>query len=228
MSNLLRVTGTVVNVRRGPKADAKVVAQARAGNLIEARPVASEGPWLAVWTDQGEPGWIHGAYVTQAGPSTAPATAPVARKWRVANSLERLLSQINERAPKRSKAYDGSIGDEAHQERKSDHNPVKPPAGVEDKTPVVLARDFTHDPKNGADAQVAVDKIVASEDKRVSYLIFKRRIWRSYDRKASATRPFLKAWSPERYTGPNPHDHHFHVSVVASPALYDDTRDWNI
>ncbi|MEO6089551.1 MAG: hypothetical protein ABIQ18_41235, partial [Umezawaea sp.] len=60
--------------------------------------------------------------------------------WRVANSLQTLLAQLNAAAPGRSKVSDGSIGDPNHQAEGSgsDHNP--------DAAGVVCARDFTHDP----------------------------------------------------------------------------------
>ena len=45
------------------------------------------------------------------------------RGWRVAESLQRLLDQVNQMAPVRSKASDGAIGDASHQTRDSDHNP---------------------------------------------------------------------------------------------------------
>lgn len=231
MSHLLRVAGSVVNVRSAPTTGASVVMQVRAGELIEPRPVPSVGPWRAVWTAKGEKGWIHGAYVTEdtpAAPAKPSPAKPPKRKWRVAKSLEVLLGQINEKAPKRSKTHDGSIGDAAHASRASDHNPAVPPRADPDRTPIVLARDYTHDPERGADMQAVVDNIVASKDKRVSYIIFNRRMWRSYDRKASASRPFLAAWTPEKYTGSNPHAKHAHVSVVANPALYDDERPWKI
>jgi hypothetical protein len=45
------------------------------------------------------------------------------RGWRVAESLQRLLEQVNQMAPGRNKASDGSIGDPRHQSRASDHTP---------------------------------------------------------------------------------------------------------
>ena len=43
--------------------------------------------------------------------------------WRLAHGLEKLRSQVNEKWPLRSKDSDGSIGDEHHSARASDHNP---------------------------------------------------------------------------------------------------------
>ena len=80
--------------------------------------------------------------------------------WRVADSLGVLLKQINQLAPGRSKVSDGSIGDAAHQSRESDHNPwVLDPPGPN----VVTARDFTHDPKNGADMAVVSEALRQSK-----------------------------------------------------------------
>ena len=43
--------------------------------------------------------------------------------WKLAPSLSHLFDQLNQTAPGRSRVSDGSVGDLAHQERKSDHNP---------------------------------------------------------------------------------------------------------
>jgi|HigsolmetaAR201D_1030396.scaffolds.fasta_scaffold15936_2 hypothetical protein len=43
--------------------------------------------------------------------------------WRLARSLEQLRRQIDAAYPGRSKASDGTIGDVAHSQRNSDHNP---------------------------------------------------------------------------------------------------------
>src|SRR5688572_743005 len=64
------------------------------------------------------------------------------RPWRVAESLNVLLKQINAKAPHRNKKSDGSIGDDKHRTRNSDHNPW-----IRDgSSDVVTARDITHDP----------------------------------------------------------------------------------
>jgi len=135
--------------------------------------------------------------------------------WRVANSLDILLAEVNDAAPNRSKVADGSIGDTAHSSRVSDHNPN--PAGV------VRARDFTHDPAGGFDAYDFAERV--RELGRSghpalgagAYVI-------SCGEIASAT--YGWAWRP--YTGSNPHDHHTHVSVATAAAGYDSTRPWGV
>jgi hypothetical protein len=136
------------------------------------------------------------------------------RGWRVAESLQRLLAEINAMAPNRSKASDGSIGDALHQTRDSDHNPWVVDGGMG----VVTARDFTHDPKNGCDAQAIADAIVASRDPRVKYIIWNRRICSSQ----------VQPWTWRKYSGANPHNKHVHISVLPQKAKYDDVSDWQI
>src|SRR5690348_11383152 len=129
--------------------------------------------------------------------------------WRVAKSLDTLLEQINAAYPDRSKAADGSIGDEAHAASVSDHNP--------DQNGVVRARDYTHDPDHGFDAHAMADCLIDSHDQRIKYVISRGRI-------ASAT---ISPWTWRAYTGENPHDHHAHVSVVADSRA-DNTSPWTI
>ena len=134
--------------------------------------------------------------------------------WRPAESLVRLRGQIDQRAPSRSKASDGTIGDASHQSRDSDHNPwVKD--GV---VGVVTALDITHDINNGCDCQALVDALVASRDARIKYIIWNKRIV------SSSNQPWV--WRP--YTGPNPHTHHFHLSVKPEKTLYDSIAAWAI
>lgn len=140
------------------------------------------------------------------------------RPWRVAKSLDALLKQVNTKAPSRSKASDGSIGDAAHASRSSDHNPWIIESGVG----VVTARDITHDPAHGCDAGVLAETIRTSKDTRVKYIIWNRRIASS---SAIGTRP---AWEWRPYTGTNPHNHHVHISVKSDKANYDSTSDWTI
>lgn len=131
--------------------------------------------------------------------------------WRLAKSLEVLRAQINSAAPKRSREWDGSIGDTAHSARASDHNP--------DDDGVVNAIDITNDPKGGCSAEQIAESLRAAKDERVKYVIWNHRMFRSYPK------PGIPAWSWAQYTGASPHDHHVHVSVGA---LGDKTMPWNV
>lgn len=131
--------------------------------------------------------------------------------WYIAKSLEVLRVQLNERAPNRSTKSDGGIGDAAHSARTSDHNPTA--------TGQVCARDFTNDPAGGCGGQWLADTLVASRDPRIKYIIWNRRIL--------DTRPGMKPWTWQPYSGANDHTHHVHVSVFAG-VLGDDTRRWNL
>jgi hypothetical protein len=88
--------------------------------------------------------------------------------FRVATSLLTLFSDVNAIAPGRSKISDGTIGDAAHQKRKSDHNP--------DQHGVVRAADVTQDPAHGADMAVIAEQLRVRRDPRAKYIIFNRRI----------------------------------------------------
>jgi murein L,D-transpeptidase YcbB/YkuD len=131
--------------------------------------------------------------------------------WRLAESLKTLRAQINAAFPNRDKASDGSIGDAQHSARKSDHNPND--AGV------VCAIDTDEDLSPTIHSiEDIVSAIRASKDPRVNYIIYEKRI--------TVPGSNLQEWKP--YTGPNPHDHHFHISVKQDPRLYDDPRPWDI
>jgi hypothetical protein len=134
--------------------------------------------------------------------------------WRAADSLQKLLTQINARWPQRKKKSDGIIGDSAHQARDSDHNPWVKDGSVG----VVTAIDITHDPVSGCDAERIVQSLLASRDRRIKYIIWNRRI-------ASAT---VAPWVWRPYTGRNPHTMHFHLSVVSNKSLYDAQNEWAI
>ncbi|MEV1064354.1 hypothetical protein [Streptomyces sp. NPDC050263] len=130
--------------------------------------------------------------------------------WRVANSLETLKAQLDTRFPGRSIAADGSIGDAAHQTRgnDSDHNPWFGPG-------IVTARDFTHDPAHGLDIQLVADQLLGSRDPRIKYVIANRRIADN------------RSWQWGSYGGPNPHEAHFHLSVVADSRC-DESQSWSL
>jgi hypothetical protein len=200
------VTASELNVRSGPGTAFAPLAQLARGNRVDVLEKDPGGsPWVRVLG-----GWVLGEHLADA---SAPAAAPDVGGpgWRLATSLERLLQQVNALAPKRAKTHDGTIGDRAHAARASDHNP---------QNGVVRAMDLTTDPAGGFDAQRLVNALVLSRDPRVSYIIHRGRIWRSY------AKPGIPAWTSETYRGSNQHTAHVHVSVVADPRQYDDSRPW--
>ena len=125
--------------------------------------------------------------------------------WRAARSLDQLLDQLNRQAPFRSRASDGAVGDPRHAARASDHNPAR--YGWAGPVPVVLARDFTHDPRGGLDCARLYDALMRGQDRRVRYVIWRGQITSGADGRAP--------WTARRYDGSNPHDKHLHLSVVA-------------
>lgn len=109
--------------------------------------------------------------------------------YRLAASLVKLRSQVNDRWPNRDKKSDGWIGDASHNARKSDHNPDWSSGGV------VRALDLD---KDGIDVEELLNAVVG--EPRVAYVIWNRRIW-----------THAKGWQP--YSGSNPHTGHVHVSI---------------
>lgn len=128
--------------------------------------------------------------------------------WRLARSLSVLRCELDAAHPNRSTGWDGTVGDEAHSARTSDHNP--------NESGVVCAADVTHDPVNGVDGSRLAHR--ATLDPRTKYVIWNRRIW-SRDRRSEGWRP---------YEGDNPHDHHVHISVGPGVDLYDSPKTWGV
>lgn len=132
--------------------------------------------------------------------------------WTLAPSIRQLRDEINARWPNRSTSSDGTIGDAAHQARRSEHNP--------DRLGIVRAIDVT---AAGIDVQELLDATIG--DHRVHYVIHNRRI---YSR--------THGWAARAYNGSNPHTKHVHISlrnrtsenapatVVAAAA--NDTSSW--
>src|SRR5712691_2219741 len=132
---------------------------------------------------------------------------------RLAKSLITLIDEIDQKIPSRDMHNDGTIGDEAHQQRNSDHN-----RQIRDGSMgVVTALDVTHDPAAGFDAEKFAESLRQAKDDRIKYVIFNGRIFNS------TVSPWV--WR-ERNQGPGDHSEHVHVSVVADPARFDDTRPW--
>jgi len=144
--------------------------------------------------------------------------------WRLSRALVSLQAEVNADEPERSKASDGTKGDDAHAARVSDHNP--------DAAGIVHAWDCTvwddEDPDELDDvAGPLAEFLRASRDPRIKYVIHRGRMFSSY---ATATR---KAWEWGPYTGANGHFHHVHVSVYGDdpapwgyPATTQPPKDW--
>lgn len=151
----------------------------------------------------------------------AGAFSAAPRPWRVAQSLLTLRSQVNQRAPSRNKASDGTIGDSRHcsgSPRASDHCAWI----IDGANGVVSAMDITHDPARGCDANAIAEAIRAARDGRVKYIIWNRRICSSSPIGGHA------AWAWRNYTGTNGHTQHIHISVKSDRANYDSTTPWSI
>lgn len=131
--------------------------------------------------------------------------------WRLARSLVQLLAEVDLAAPRRSRRSDGSIGDEAHRIRPSDHNP--------DADGVVHAIDVTDDAAGGHEAARFADWLRRTRDPRLKYVIDEGRI---FSRLPAGGR---QAWSWGSYSGANPHSSHSHISVAAG-APGDDASAW--
>lgn len=146
----------------------------------------------------------------------------MAAKYRIAQSLQTLLAEVNKRWPKRSKRSDGALGDAAHASRKSDHNPwLKDAAGVG----VVRARDFTAEGVDMGWLREHLRMLGALGDKRLQpqgYVISEGEI--------AGAGTTAARWKWRKYNGPNQHRLHLHISVTetAGAAGYDSIAAWGL
>ena len=113
---------------------------------------------------------------------------------------QQLREQIDDSFPERSRKSDGWIGDAAHSNRKSDHNP-DPSNGI--VRAIDLDKDFDSRPSTGAYLADQIRECAKAGDKRISYVIYAGKI-------ASAK----KSWRWRPYDGINRHDHHIHISFT--------------
>lgn len=101
-----------------------------------------------------------------------------------------------------------TIGDAAHAQRTSDHNPDS--NGIVHAADFMIGKAFTK-----TAAELLARALTTQADKRAKYVIWNRRI---------STR--TAGWKWVGYTGTNPHTDHVHVSVNSDHP--NDTDPWNI
>jgi hypothetical protein len=137
--------------------------------------------------------------------------------WYLVESLKALRAEANSLYPNRDKSSDGSIGDTAHADGKSDHNP--------DARGAVHAYDLDEDvdgqrSDSGAELWSLAEHLRLSRDPRVKYVIYEGYMFASYH---SVNGP---AWRWRTYNGVNAHRKHLHVSVLSTDTGENDTRPW--
>ena len=122
--------------------------------------------------------------------------------WRLVEAGVTLRDQVNRRFPKRDKASDGWIGDQAHRARRSDHNP--------DKDGWVHAIDIDADLGAKGDAERLADQLLElarnrKDGGRLKNIVFRNRV-------ASGTYPeTFWEWRHDATLG---HQSHIHVSFT--------------
>jgi len=209
---------------------------------VQAEPAADSPAWAAGWG-----GW-RSFSILQWGVRPLPGTGgcslslirdpavwaamsggdpmPPTPSWVLVPCLVALREEFNRVSPTRDKASDGSIGDAAHAQDSSDHNPDetgKTPFTDSDAVNEVHAIDIDDSgpwPAPGwFDAKVEAIRRAHAEgrDVRLQNIIRNGRI---------ASRSWGWAWRP--YTGANPHDKHAHFSARYTTEQENDTRPWGV
>lgn len=141
----------------------------------------------------------------------------------LAHDLQRLRADFNSRFPNRDTTTDGWIGDAAHQDRVSGHNPddtvgSKPESTDADSIPEVRAIDVDKDLReDGMTMLKVIQEMLETQADldRLLYIIHNRIIWSaSYN------------WESREYTGSNTHEEHAHFS--GDPDKDEDVRPWSV
>jgi len=145
--------------------------------------------------------------------------------WILIPCLDTLFDEFDLIAPARDKASDGRVGDLAHQQEVSDHNPDETgsvPIHDADKVNEVHAIDVDN---NLNESDLTMEKVVqfllgrcrSGAEKRLRYIIYNRRIW-------SAS----SGWVQKPYTGASAHTEHAHFSGSYDSSLEASTASWHL
>lgn len=145
--------------------------------------------------------------------------------WVLVGWAHQFRAELIAIAPNRDKASDGSVGDLAHAQGVSGHNPDDTPGVTAerqdaDNIPEVRAIDVDKDLRvPGLTMAMIVAYLVgrcrAGLERRLIYIIFNGVIWTA-----------SSGWQARTYTGNNPHDEHAHLS--GHPDHDDDRRPFGL
>lgn len=145
--------------------------------------------------------------------------------WILAPCLVSLRHEFDRLAPYREKTSDGSIGDLAHADQPSDHNPDETgytPFKDTDRINEVHALDVDRSLKSEKYTMLWCVNTIANrhekgQDNRLQNIIYNRQI---------ASRSWGWTWRP--YTGLSPHAEHAHFSARYLTEQENDTRGWGM
>lgn len=148
--------------------------------------------------------------------------------WKLVPCLQALRDEFDEVAPNRDHSSDGTIGDAAHQERSSNHNPddtpgSKTPQTDSDSNPDVRALDV--DASGPWPSPMTFDLAVnhirkrhkSGNDNRLIEIIWNRHI---------STPSTDWNWIP--YNGSNAHTAHAHFGASSNSSKEADTSPWGL
>jgi len=113
---------------------------------------------------------------------------------------QQLREQIDDAYPDRDRKSDGWIGDAAHSNRKSDHNPDSINGIVR---AIDVDKDLDSRASTGAYLADQIRLCAKAGDKRIKYVI--------YSGKIASAKSF---WRFRTYSGINRHDKHIHISFT--------------
>jgi hypothetical protein len=146
--------------------------------------------------------------------------------WVLVPCLVALRHEFDQAGPTRDRSSDGSIGNQAHAQSSSDHNPdetgITPYEDGDDRDEVhAIDVDDSGPWRPGFDFDDAVEHVraehAAGRDNRLQNIIRNRRI---------ASRSW--GWTWRKYTGPSPHTEHAHFSARYTTAAENDTSPWGV
>ena len=139
--------------------------------------------------------------------------------------LDELFDEFDELFPERDTSSDGWIGDAAHADRTSDHNPDESgavpihDADTKDEVHAIDVDDTVRgDGVTMEDCvQLILSRCRSGAEDRLRYIIYERRIWEAEN-----------DWDEEYYSGSNAHDQHAHFSASYDSDDEADRSSWHL